>query len=277
MKSTSILSIAVCSVALICAPIANAEELNNTIRELEMRINALESVDYHESNDSDYDSYGTCVDSANWLSPSCPLVELDAEFLLLRASDSEAEVNDGTDNFNAGVRLTYSRVNQSGQIIRLRYFNLNSPLTGGTNRYEMNEVDAEIGRRFTLGGGLQGEFTAGVRWASFEEINALDYDNSLGALVGIQLRGREFLNGTSFVNLRHSWQFGNASDSGAPSLPGTFNISELQFGLEWQRSTRFGELVFRPAFESQYWSGVQDSDTEDIGLYGASLGFGLIR
>ncbi|NOY40773.1 MAG: hypothetical protein GXP26_02900 [Planctomycetes bacterium] len=216
-----------------------------------------------------------CGRSPNWLRPYTT-AQFDAELLLFAVSDSEAEVNDTQNNLNAGFRLTFNRVNEQGQIFRVRYFNFASTLEGGGNRYEMEEIDTEIGRRFTLGGGLQGEFTGGIRFADFDERNGLDYDATFGPLVGLQLRGRKLrlLRCTSFANMRHSWQFGNGGVSGVDA-PGTFNISEVQLGLEWRRQSRLGTLVLRTALEAQYWSGVQDDDTEDIGLYGSATSFGL--
>jgi len=289
-------AVAYCTVVL-GAPLAVAEDVTYSqgeqrIRDLETRLNSLENAGNTvnlagysgcDTNCGDgCDSCGSGVDcgsscgSSNWLRPCCPISQFDTELLLFAVSDSEAEFGDGQNDFNGGLRMTYSKVNQQGQIFRVRYFNFGSTLEGGGNRIEMETIDTEFGRRFTLGGGLQGEFTGGIRYASFNERNDLDYDTTFGPLVSLQLRGRKFLRGTSFVNLRHSWQFGDASNNGGADIPGTFTISEVQFGLEWQRQSRLGTLVFRTALEAQNWSGIQEDDSEDIGLYGTSTSFGLV-
>jgi len=292
MKLRLYVQAAVYSTIMLCAPFANAEDVGYSnaeqrIRDLETRINSLESAGNavnlaaYNGCDSGGDCCGSsrssscCNRSSNWLRPCCPISQFDTEFLLFAVNNSENELGDTQNDFNAGLRLTYSRVNQQGRIFRVRYFNFGSTLEGGGNRFEMETLDTEVGRRFTLGGGLKGEFTAGVRFAAFNERNNLDYDATFGPLVGLQLRGREFLRGTSFVNLRHSWQFGDSNDGGV-DVPGTFKISEVQFGLEWRRAGNLGTWVFRSALEAQHWSGLQDEDTEDIGLYGTSSSFGLM-
>jgi len=217
----------------------------------------------------------SCSRKTSWLRP-CPTSRFHAEVLFLAASNSEAQVEHSQNDFNPGLRLTYDRVNECGRIFRIRYFNFGTTTEANFSRYELETIDTEIGRRFTLGGGLKGEFTGGVRYAAFSERGELDYDTTFGPLVGLQLRGRKFLNGTSFVNLRHSWQFGDGSDDGAPDAPGYFEISEVQFGLEWLHQSRIGTLVFRSALEAQSWSAPQDSDSENLGLYGTSTSVGLV-
>jgi len=286
-------AMAYCTVVL-GAPMAGAEDVSyqgeQRLRSMEMRLKSLETAG-NEVNLAGYSGCDTnCGDGcdscgsgvacgsgccgSNWLRPCCPIAQFDTEFLLFTVSDSEAESNDGQNDFNAGLRLAYTRVNEQGQIFRVRYFNFGSTLEGGGNRYEMETIDTEIGRRFTLGGGLKGEFTAGIRYAAFDERNGHNYDTTLGPLLAAQIRGRKFFRGTSFVGARHSWQFGD-SDFDDPDVPGTFTITEVQLGLEWQREIGLGTLVLRSALEAQYWSGVQEADTEDIGLLGSATSFGL--
>lgn len=299
MNIERFLQVAVFSVAVLGAQMACAEDVGYTsgeqrLHDLELRLGELETAGSGGVNLAGFngcdtncgdgcDSCGSgvecgsgCGRRTSWLCP-CPTVQFDAEFLLFAVSDSEPDFSSGQNDFNGGLRLTYSRVNEQGRIFRARYFNFGSTLEGGGDRIEMEEIDAEIGRRFTLGGGLQGEFTGGVRYAAFDQRNSLDYDNSFGPLVSMQLRGRKFLRGTSFVNLRQSWQFGDASDSGSADVPGTFRISEVQFGLEWRRAGPRGRgtWVFRTAFEAQNWAGIEDADSEDLGLYGTSSSVGL--
>ncbi len=297
MKLRIYVQAAVYCTVVLGASLANAADVNfsneeQRFRELEKRINSLETakfdavsytgnVEYNGNSGQGCASCGSnvgcktgCVADSCWVRP-CPTSQVDVELLLFAVSDSEAEVRDTQNDLQAGIRLTYSRVSERGKIFRIRYFNFGSTLEGGFNRYEMNEIDTEIGRRFTLAGGLQGEFTAGIRFAAFTERQNLDYDSSFGPLVGVQFRGRKFFGGTSYVSLRHSWQFGDASNNGGPDARGTFSISEAQLGLEWNRSSRYGMLVVRAALEAQQWTGIQEADTEDIGLIGSALSVGL--
>jgi len=292
MKLRLYIQAAAYSTIVLCAPMTSAADVDYSraeqrIRDLELRINSLESAG-NEVNLAAYSgcdsSGGDCCGSSrssscsnrrsSWLRPCCPISQFDTEFLLFAVSSSEASANDSQNDFNAGLRMTYSRVNQQGQIFRVRYFNFGSTLEGGSDRIEMETIDTEIGRRFTLGGGLRGEFTGGVRYASFEDRGDFSYDTTFGPLVSLQLRGRKFLRGTSFANLRHSWQFGDDDRNGV-DVPGTFNISEVQFGLEWRRASRLGTMVFRTALEAQSWSEVLDEGSGDLGLYGTSSSFGL--
>jgi len=291
MKLRQYLQAATFCTAVLGASLANAadvgySEAEQRLRDLELRVDSLESADFngvsltgYNSCDSSCDpSCGQGCDSGGsvcrkkscWLRP-CPSSQFDTEFLLFAVSNSENNNGDTQSDFNGGLRLTYSKVNSQGRIFRIRYFNFGSTLEGGGNRFEMETVDTEVGRRFTLGGGLKGEFTGGVRFAAFDERNGLEYDTTFGPLVGLHLRGRQFLRGTSFVNLRQSWQFGDNNNGGA-DVP----ISEVQFGLEWKHSGRMGTWVFRSAVEAQRWTGLQDANTEDIGLYGTSSAVGLI-
>ncbi len=301
MKLRKYLQAVAYSTAVLGTTLAGAADISYTdgeerLRDLELRVDSLEtssnlgvnlangvSLAGYSGCDSSCDSScgsgvscgSSCNRSSSWLRPCCPISQFDTEFLLFAVNNSENDNGDTQNDFNGGLRLTYSKVNQQGRIFRVRYFNFGSTLEGGGNRFEMETIDTEIGRRFTLGGGLKGEFTGGVRYAAFNERLGLDYDTTLGPLVSLQLRGRKFLHGTSFVNLRHSWQFGDNND-GSADVPGTFKISEVQFGLEWRRAGNLGTWVFRSALEAQSWSGVQDNDSEDIGLYGTSSSFGLV-
>ncbi len=265
--------------------LANATDVgysnaDQRLRELEQRLASLEQATdsvnlacYADGCGDGEESCGSVAGCAPVSGGCCSTSQFNADLLLFAVNNSENEVGDTQNDLQAGLRLTYDRVNSQGQIFRLRYFNFGSTLEGGGNRIEMETFDTEIGRQFCLGG-LNGEVTAGIRWASFDERNDLDYDSTFGPLIGVRLKGRQILGATSYVSLRHSWQFGQGSDGGA-DVPGTFSISEAQLGLEWNRCTRFGNTVFRTAFETQYWSGLQDGDSEDIGLIGFTSGIGL--
>lgn len=277
-------TVAFCAVGLTVS-LVSASDVSYTggeqrLRDLEQRPASLEqatdSVNLACYADGCGDSCDGCGSSCGSNSGGCccSTSQFDAELLLFATSDSEGEDVDGQDDLEAGLRLTYTRVNSQNQILRFRYFNFSTTLEGGGNRYEMEQFDTEIGRRFCLGG-LDGEFTAGIRWASFDERNFHNYDNTFGPLLGVQLRGRKILGATSFVSLRHSWQFGE-TDGEDPDTGGTFTITETQLGLEWKRCTRFGNAVIRTAFETQYWAGVQENDTEDIGLIGWTNSIGFV-
>ncbi len=297
MKLRLYLQAAVYCTVVLGASLANAADVNfsneeQRFRELEKRINSLETAKFDAISYTDSSRHGAnhvanhsgascgaspsaaCRSGSCWLHPR-PTAQFDAELVLLTASNSEAQVSHSQNNVKAGFRLAYTRVNERGNIFRVRYFNFGINTEANASRYDLEMVDTEIGRRFTLGGGLHGEFTAGVRYASYNERNELMYNSTFGPLVGVQLRGQKFLRGTSFVNLRHSLQFGDGFDFQNAATPGTFSITEVQLGLEWRRPCRMGMLVVRTALEAQYWGGVQDNDSEDLGLIGSATSIGL--
>jgi len=296
MKLRKFLQAVAYSTAVLGTTLAGAADISYTdgeqrLRDLELRVDSLEtfgnkgvnlvngvSLAGYSGCDSSCGSGVACGSScsrkSSWQRP-CPTSRFDVEVLFFAASNSGAAVQHSQNDFNPGLRLTYDQVNECGRIFRVRYFNFGTTTEANFSRYELETIDTEIGRRFTLGS-MRGEFTGGVRYAAFSERGFLDYDTTFGPLVGMQFRGRKFLNGTSFVSMRHSWQFGEASDNGALDAPGYFEISEVQVGLEWLHQSRFGTLVFRSALEAQSWSAPQDSDSENLGLYGTTSSVGLV-
>jgi len=175
----------------------------------------------------------------------------------------------------------------NGRSWRVRYFNYDhelDPSLDGTARLNMETLDLEMGRRFTLGCHWRGEFNGGLRWAQLQvfanvangggSFRPINYDSVGGPVIGLNLRGRKLLRGESFINLRQAWLFGKGSCNNHSESQGNFTISELQFGLQWQRQTRFGALLARTMFEAQSWD---DGTHGQIGLIGGGFGLGLAR
>jgi hypothetical protein len=313
-------AVAYCTVVL-GAPLAGAADVDYTsaeqrLRDLELRLNSLETASYNEpSGNAGCDACGSnCGDGCNscgsgvgcgsgcdsgcggcggngaWLcpDPSCYFL---ADLLFFQANSGDLNI-DGIRTQNSGqpaTRFTFGRLNSNGRSFRIRYFNYDhtldtDPNFGVAGRLNMETLDFELGRRFTLGGRLRGEFNGGIRWTQLQAFSPipfngggtetiLNYDHALGPVVGLNLRGRQVLRGESFLNLRQAWMFGTGISFG-DIAPGTFTISEVQFGLQWERQVRMGTLIARTMFEAQSWN---DGYHGSIGLVGGGFGFGLAR
>ncbi|MGL4512102.1 MAG: hypothetical protein ACRCT8_03365 [Lacipirellulaceae bacterium] len=222
---------------------------------------------------------GGCCDSA-WLHP-CAGWNFDAQLVFLRQHDSETE--DGGQTFDTGSRYALGHTNACGHSWRVRYFEydtdieFNSANTVPSDHQALEYVDFEHGRRFALAGGLNGEFTAGLRWASFRESDDIFYDDSIGPVLGLTLRGFSIGKWQSYALARYSMQFGSPTSVSGSTVNdeefGTFNITEVQLGVERPLCVLGCDGFVRGMFETQYWSGPAQDDTQDIGLVG--LGFAL--
>jgi hypothetical protein len=303
------------STVVLGVPLATAADVDYTsaeqrLHDLELRLNSLETASYNEpSCKADCDACGSncgdgcggdcdscgcgdgcgdgCCDSSNWLCP-CKACIFNADLLFFQVNNGNLDPGaPNTQNTgDAAYRFTLGRLNDNGRSIRVRYFNYNhdlDPIGAATGQLNMETLDLEAGRRFTLGGNWRGEINGGLRWAQLQQLSdfgggvtpALNYDSVGGPVVGLHLRGRKILRGESFINLRHAWLFGKGETAfGQGERQGTFTISELQFGLEWNRQVRFGTLVARTMLEAQSWD---DGRHGNIGLIGGGFGLGLAR
>ena len=308
MKLQRYLQAAACCTVVFGATLASAADIDYTsaeqrLRDLELRLNSLETASYNEPGCASNDACGSncgdgcqscgsavgcgsgcggCGGNSGWLCPD-PANYFLADLLIFQVNSGNLDVNRTQNSGDAAYRFTFGHLNSKGRSFRIRYFNYDHTLdsSGGTpNRLNMETLDFEVGRRFTLGGHLRGEVNGGVRMAQFQMFNSgspfFDYDHPLGPVVGLNLRGRELLRGESFLNLRQAWMFGTLDDHGnfGTSAPGTFTISEVQFGLVWNRQVRMGTLVARTMVEAQSWD---DGFNGQIGLIGGGFGIGLAR
>ena len=226
----------------------------------------------------------------DWLTP-CGGWNFEAQSLWLRAQESEGRiVGAGYDN---GTRFTFGHTDSSGRSWRVRYFNyfadgvVRSQTQQGpillTQKYNLEYFDFEHARRFSWSGGLYGELSAGLRWAQF--VNSQEsssstggtgvmqknqfYSDTIGPVVGGELRGLSLYGWDAYALGRYSVQFGKILDE---NEFGTFSVTEVQLGLV-RNVNLLGHATFvKGFFEAQKWASA-DSDSEDLGLVG--LGFAL--
>jgi hypothetical protein len=215
----------------------------------------------------------------DWLNPSCGAYA-DAQLVFLRAFDSELSAN--SDSFASASRYTLGYMRSDATSVRIRYFEYGTLLEQSSS-VNLEMLDAEYAGRFCLGKLFRAELSGGFRWASFDEDDNLNYENTYGLLLGLTVRGPQLVRcWEPFFTLRHSFQFGNSNflaqnDSG-PFIfrgRGTFNITEMQLGMTRDFCTRWGQGFVSVFAESNYWSGVYQSDSQDLGLAGGGFAIGF--
>lgn len=165
-------------------------------------------------------------------------------------------------------------MNACGRSWRVRYFEFADPNFDGNDYLQLEYLDLEYAGRFTLGCNWRGEIGAGLRWAQFDQQDANDYNDTIGLLIGGQLRGPCFFGLESYGIARHSIQVGTEDDD---DYYGTFTITELQLGLEYQRCMCGGIGFARGFLEAQSWQGPEDAAGEDVGLFGFGFALGMTR
>lgn len=244
----------------------NYNEFNAEARiaELESRLASLENSN-HGGGGGGCD---TCCEPDCWLNPACGVYG-EAQLVFLRAQDSEAD-NFGTE-YSTGSRWTAGYMFNNGQSFRLRYFEYATTIVNGP--VELETLDLEYAARFRVGGVLRGEFSAGARYASFHEDGDMFYRDSIGLVVGMELRGLQIRCWDTFATARHSFQFGEEVNNGF----GSFSVTEIQMGLIREFETNFGTGYVQALVEADYWSGPADGNSEDLGLIGYGFGIGFRR
>ena len=196
-----------------------------------------------------------------------------AEILLLRGYDSEPNSVSSTQH-ETGSRFELGYMNDSGRSWRVRYFEFNHPNFDGNNYLDLDYLDLEYAGRFTLGCNWRGELSGGLRWAQVDDEGDNLYEDPLGPVIGGQLRSPCCLGLELFGLARQSYQYGQEERDGDY---GTFGITEIQLGLEYQTCACGGTGFGRAFIEGQSWQGIEDGDSEDAGLFGFGFAVGLTR
>lgn len=201
----------------------------------------------------------------DWLTP-CGGWNFEAQSLWLRLQTSEDEF--AGQSFDNGTRFILGHTDACGRTWRGRYFNY---FTRGTvDFYSAEYADFEYARRFAWSGGLYGELSAGLRWAQFNNDNTVIFSDTIGPVIGAELRGLSFYGWDAYASARHSIQFGKDLDDRDLA---SFSITEVQLGM--LRNVSFlGHPSFVKGFlEAQRWASASN-DSEDVGLIGFGVGVG---
>jgi len=224
-------------------------------------------------------SSGNCVCTTTcrdwWTCPNPgPNVSFELMWFRPHASDPATAVSD---RWSDGSRFTVGYLNDSGQELRVRFFEWDTD--AGTTTDDPTDLlyfDTEYAGRFNLGCNWDGELSLGVRYAEFRKQEDgegdTNFEKSLGPVIGLLLKSRPIMGRARLVgSARYSHQFGKA-DGGSRFDVASFSVTELQIGLELEsRETRLGCIDFRPFFEAQKWAGDYDGSDEDLGLIGMGM------
>ncbi len=208
-----------------------------------------------------------------------------AEVAVLRPFQSEGQM-EGFD-YKAAPRIWLGWQNSNGFGLRARWFDYDGGGASPTSIYSdvgMETFDLEVTDTFTLGKKWEGLLSAGVRYAEFTETRTvgggvLETDGALGLVVGAELYRPLTCNLYLFGIGRTAFMYADATNNNGTLNPDTtFNISELQVGVEYRRYLSGTTRLFaRAAVEGQYWAGMSDRDTEDVSLIGGTFAVGIAR
>lgn len=204
----------------------------------------------------------------------CPGVTFLSEILFLRSYDSEPDSSQDA-TYETGSRYEIGYMNACGRSWRVRYFEFADPDFDGPDYLHLEYLDIEYAGRFTLGCNWRGELSGGLRWAQYDQQDSNLYDDTIGLVMGAQLRGPCFFGLESYGLFRQSYQYGH--EKRAEGDFGTFGISEMQLGLEYQTCFLGGIGFARSFLEAQSWQGPEDDDSEDVGLFGFGFALGITR
>ena len=169
----------------------------------------------------------------------------------------------------------------SGLGIRGRWWrykeNSSNPGASSIDTLKMETFDVEATQAFMLGS-LEGNISGGVRFAEYrQDGDEPDVPSAFGLVASLEVKRNLFGGLSVFGEGRQSIMFDNNWNDGSPEQNITFTISEAKIGLRYDQPV-FGNranLFGKVAAAGQYWSGVSDDDTENLGLLGAAFELGI--
>jgi hypothetical protein len=232
------------------------------------QVGAVEDIPSETSFISHQSHRGACCPGApcDWLTP-CGGWNFEAQSLWLRVQTSEDEFRGAS--YDNGTRFILGHTDACGRTWRGRYFNYFS--RGTTEFYSAEYADFEYARRFAWSGGIYGELSAGLRWAQFNNNNFVRFSDTIGPVIGGELRGLSFYGWDAYASARHSLQFGKDLDDRDLA---SFSVTEVQLGM-LRNFTVLGHPTFAKGFlEAQQWTAASN-DSESVGLVGFGVGLGM--
>ncbi len=245
------------------------QHTNGELSEIKARLASLESGDMAMMQKPAYGG-DCCCDC--WCNPCCGWTG-SAEVVWLRAHDSEPDSPSGT-RLEHGSRFTLAHMDDCGRSWRVRYFEYNDPSWDIPGSLNLEMWDFEYAARFQLGCNWRGEIAAGLRYADARDDVNNDYEDTIGPVVSVEVRNELWCDVDIFALYRRSQQFG---DEVTNDTHGTFGITEIQVGAEVTRCVAGQDLFVRTFIEAQEWAGIEDGDSEDLGLIGFGFAIGLAR
>ena len=263
--------------------------MEQRLQALESRLDSVETAGYYDGDEGDvaYDSAccgdgcecgsscSGCGDCCNdcWCH-TCSGFTANAELLFLRLHDSEAD--DPGDDYDTASRTTIGYMDNCGREWRVRYFEYATEIDNDDYQ-QMEYIDAEYAGRFTLGCNWRGELSGGLRWAQFDESDELQYSDTIGPVLGAMFYGPCIYGLDTFAGIRQSWQFGTPFENDNVQDFGTFSVTEVQLGTQYNTCVCGNNAYVRGLFEVQKWEGASNDDTQDVGLMGFGFAAGMTR
>lgn len=198
-------------------------------------------------------------------------VSVDA--LYLKAHQSEGNYDNQDEEFAYRAALSFKSGDNLG--LRLRWFDFEGTDSDEDQDYpQASTLDFEVFDTFALGN-WKGEYAAGLRWFEFELTDRFETDG-WGPTFGLELTHPIVDRLEFYANARTSILFGDKDfESGGDDEDLTALIFETGLGLQYTFSLGAAESYIRLGVEAQNWSGLDDGDSEDTGLFGAALRLGF--
>lgn len=215
-------------------------------------------------------------------SPMAPAPQTSSDFpwsvaveaLYLKAHQSEGVYDEQDEEFAYRASVSFKSGENLG--LRLRYFDFEGTDDDDAFYPEITALDFEVFDNFELAG-WSGEYAAGLRRYTFDESDYFESDG-WGPTFGLDVTHPIVGSLAFYANARTSLLFGDreyTDSEGNDDEDVTALVFETGLGLQYTFSMGAAESFVRLGVEAQNWSGVSDGDTEDAGLFGAALKFGV--
>lgn len=240
------------------------QQQQEQIQQLELRLASFEK----EGKDVSKGGKDACG-YADWCSPDSGLNFM-TEVVWLRAGDSDADSPDI--GYQSGSRYQLGYMTNRGREFRMRYFEYRNLDVTGNGIFDMHTWDFEYAGRFNLGCNWRGELAGGVRLASLSEQFGLTFDDAWGPVVSAKVLSKPWRNLSPYGQLRESYVVGKDV-----LQYGGFGVTELQVGVEWNRSARFGDMFARGMIEGQHIDAPFEGGNESVTLVGFGFALGFTR
>ncbi|MEK6248048.1 MAG: hypothetical protein N2C12_07705 [Planctomycetales bacterium] len=257
------------------AALASVSAMEQRIGELENRLTSYE----HNVNAS-WQSETGCIDSQC----GCGGFIIGAEAAFLQYGQSGGGA--GSYSYEASPRFWLGYQRDDGLGVRVRMFHYENdqtaPPAGFISDVQITTIDFEIYDTFFLGDYCEVVLAGGLRYSEYQEAFdtppvAIDnFNNGYGPIIGIRLT-RSVCSWLSVFGLARE-SIIMTDERSVPVADLTYNVTELQIGLEVTRPTASGAYFFaRGAFEAQAWNDVSDAGLETATLMGGNFAIGFAR
>lgn len=205
-----------------------------------------------------------------------------SELLFLKPFSSENEVvGAGEYNYRTGYRGTFGWQRYDGLGFRVRFFDYFQREPADA-RIDISSLDGEVYDSLVDNETWYISVGAGIRYLDYFEGDNPDPEagdslTGVGPVITAELQRHVTDRLSLYAVTRAAIIVGNSNEFGSIEPDETASIYELQVGGQWSRPWRSAVVFGRIGWEAQYYSGISDTDTEDLSLMGAVLAGGIMR